>query len=138
MELIVSLILILLGIAILVLINVWIVGRALRGGFENETTTVGRSNNNNGEATGCMRRDDLEKLPCFQYMAMEEPMGSPVDCAVCLGKFQMGEKCRLLPICKHSFHAQCVDEWLLLTPACPICRTSTLESLKGADVDERS
>lgn len=133
MAVVVSVILIFLGIAILVFIHVCIVGRALRSGeFENETTTTTRGRgNNNGDAS--LRKHDLDKLPCFEYnMAVEEPKGSsPVDCAVCLGKFEMGDKCRLLPICKHSFHANCVDQWLLLTPICPICRTSTLQSLES-------
>ncbi|XP_022134384.1 E3 ubiquitin-protein ligase ATL4-like [Momordica charantia] len=123
MAVMVSVTLILVAILILVLIHVCIVVRALRRGFENEITS------NNGDASMC--RDDLEKLPCFEFMAMEERNGSPVDCAVCLGKFEMGDKCRMLPLCKHSFHARCVDEWLLVTPICPICRTNTLESLKG-------
>ncbi|KAJ7974553.1 RING-H2 finger protein [Quillaja saponaria] len=69
-----------------------------------------------------MSRNDLEKLPCYDYIAKDK--GSrPVDCAVCLENFNMGDTCRLLPVGKHSFHVQCVDTWLLKTPICPICRT---------------
>ncbi|KAF8378303.1 hypothetical protein HHK36_029642 [Tetracentron sinense] len=66
--------------------------------------------------------NDLEQLPYFEFKAVG--MGSSHgDCAVCLDNFKMGDKCRLLPICLHSFHAQCVDSWLLKKPICPICRT---------------
>lgn len=44
------------------------------------------------------------------------------ECAVCLDGFQKGEKCRMLPVCRHTFHAQCVDSWLYKNPLCPICR----------------
>lgn len=30
---------------------------------------------------------------------------------------------RLLPDCRHSFHAACIDPWLRSKPACPVCRT---------------
>ncbi|KAL4634001.1 hypothetical protein ACB092_04G165200 [Castanea dentata] len=66
--------------------------------------------------------EDLKKLPCFDYEAAEKGT-SCVDCAVCLENFKMGDKCRLLPNCRHSFHVQCIDSWLLKTPICPICRT---------------
>ncbi|KAG4970850.1 hypothetical protein JHK85_037271 [Glycine max] len=68
-----------------------------------------------------MSIDDLEMLPCYDYVAKGNT-SSPVDCAVCLENLITGDKCRLLPMCKHSFHAQCVDTWLLKTPICPICR----------------
>uniref|UniRef100_A0A803Q0R4 RING-type E3 ubiquitin transferase n=1 Tax=Cannabis sativa TaxID=3483 RepID=A0A803Q0R4_CANSA len=47
----------------------------------------------------------------------------------------MGDKCRLLPTCNHSFHAECVDTWLLRTPFCPICRTGA-DSRKGDDLSQ--
>ncbi|CDP02131.1 unnamed protein product [Coffea canephora] len=75
-----------------------------------------------------MSREELEKLPCFDFKAKEikgaTPSPSPADCAVCLEGFKAGEKCRLLPLCCHSFHAECVDMWLLRTALCPICRGS--------------
>lgn len=38
----------------------------------------------------------------------------------------MGEKIQQLPACNHSFHVQCIDEWLAKNVTCPICRTSVL------------
>jgi len=63
---------------------------------------------------------DLEKLPCYDYVV---DITSTIDCAICLENFTIGDKCRLLPICKHSFHAHCVDQWLLKHAICPICRS---------------
>ncbi|CAJ2667507.1 unnamed protein product [Trifolium pratense] len=34
------------------------------------------------------------------------------------------ETVKTMPECEHCFHAQCIDEWLLLNASCPICRTS--------------
>ncbi|XP_057983192.1 E3 ubiquitin-protein ligase ATL23-like [Malania oleifera] len=118
MAIVLSLILLFAGIVMLVLIHVCIVGRAFRRGSGNITMVERVSTGSRS-----MSRDDIEKLPCFDFEAKQKG-SSPVDCAVCLENFKAGEKCRLLPLCKHSFHARCVDSWLLMASICPICRTS--------------
>ena len=45
------------------------------------------------------------------------------DCAVCLEPFGKGEEVRQLPQCAHVFHRPCVDRWLRMHSACPLCRT---------------
>jgi hypothetical protein len=46
----------------------------------------------------------------------------PENCAVCMEKYDDTQLTRILP-CKHSFHASCVDEWLMKSSAiCPLCR----------------
>ncbi|XP_059642225.1 RING-H2 finger protein ATL74-like [Cornus florida] len=126
MAIVISVILLFVGIGVLVLIHVCIVGSALRSGFGNNT----RAERGSFGSTS-MSQEDLEKLPCFDFKPKEKGSSSPVDCcAVCLDNFKIGDKCRLLPTCNHSFHAQCVDSWLLMTPICPICRASA-DSWKG-------
>ncbi|XP_013614751.1 PREDICTED: putative RING-H2 finger protein ATL62, partial [Brassica oleracea var. oleracea] len=46
-----------------------------------------------------------------------------VECIVCLSEFEEGDKAKLLPSCKHWFHAHCIDAWLVSHTTCPICRT---------------
>lgn len=73
------------------------------------------------------KRDVAEELPSLEYKARErdiETEGGASECAVCLESFKEREKCRLLPICEHIFHARCIDKWLLKNPICPICRRS--------------
>ncbi|XP_042502853.1 RING-H2 finger protein ATL39-like [Macadamia integrifolia] len=118
MAIIISVILLFVGIAFLILVHVCVVGRAFRRGFSAGSSIEERSSNRGDR----MSIDDLEKLPSFEFKTGEKG-NNDVDCAVCLESYNLGEKCRLLPICKHSFHAQCVDSWLLKTPICPICRT---------------
>ncbi|XP_039055977.1 putative RING-H2 finger protein ATL21A [Hibiscus syriacus] len=43
-------------------------------------------------------------------------------CPICLDEYQAKEKLRTIPDCKHYFHADCIDEWLKLNAACPLCR----------------
>ncbi|KAJ0112682.1 hypothetical protein Patl1_02717 [Pistacia atlantica] len=117
MALVISVVLLFLGIGVLIFIHICVVGRTFRRGFGNGGNVDGGSN-----GSMSMSRDDIEKLPCFDYIAKSKG-SSPVDCAVCLDNFKKGDKCRLLPLCNHSFHAQCVDAWLLKNPNCPICRS---------------
>lgn len=46
----------------------------------------------------------------------------PPYCAVCLLEAEEGEKMRRLTICRHCFHADCIDPWLCEMSSCPLCR----------------
>ncbi|XP_021292442.1 RING-H2 finger protein ATL56-like [Herrania umbratica] len=131
MEIVFSVVLLFVGVAVLVVIHVCIVGRAFRREFE-DGGLVQISSNNRAKK---MSDEDLKKLPSFDYKAAEKG-SSPVDCVVCLENFRKGDKCKLLPNCRHSFHAQCIDSWLLKTSICPICRTSADPSKVGMILGE--
>ncbi|KAL6602815.1 hypothetical protein ACP70R_043176 [Stipagrostis hirtigluma subsp. patula] len=55
-------------------------------------------------------------------------------CSVCLGAFQRGETVRLLPVCLHLFHVQCIDPWLDANSTCPICRSGTDPTTDGGQL----
>ncbi|KAK7350608.1 hypothetical protein VNO77_09422 [Canavalia gladiata] len=121
-EIAVSLMMLFLGIGVLVVIHVCIVRRAFRGDNNNDN---GEGEGEEGESSSGMKRrmfGELKNLPCFDYEEQERGC-SLVDCAVCLENFKVGDVCRLLPNCNHSFHVHCIDLWILNTPVCPICRT---------------
>ncbi|XP_034364745.1 RING finger protein 215 isoform X4 [Arvicanthis niloticus] len=46
-------------------------------------------------------------------------------CAVCLDYFYNKQWLRVLP-CKHEFHRDCVDPWLMLQQTCPLCKFNVL------------
>ncbi|KAL6973256.1 hypothetical protein U1Q18_027438 [Sarracenia purpurea var. burkii] len=121
-EIILSVILLIVGIAVLVTIHFCIVGRVFRMGDHNNdggNSLVVQRRNSEGAS---MSQDEIiRKLPCFEYT--NSSTNPPMECAVCLESFKVGEMCRLLPNCSHSFHARCIDSWLSKTALCPICRT---------------
>ncbi|KAI5568376.1 hypothetical protein BDE02_12G011200 [Populus trichocarpa] len=45
-------------------------------------------------------------------------------CSICLCEYKPKETLKTIPECKHCFHSDCIDEWLLLNATCPICRYS--------------
>ena len=46
-------------------------------------------------------------------------------CSVCLGNFQAGEEMRRM-YCRHIFHKDCIDEWLMRQRVCPLCKADAL------------
>ncbi|XP_055825446.1 RING-H2 finger protein ATL13-like [Solanum dulcamara] len=136
MEVVVSVMLLLVGIAVLVFIHVCIVGRAFRN-RNGINGTIFNPRNVNRHTSMCMSQEDIKKLPCFDYK-VEAVKGSPLDCAVCLENFKVGDKCRLLPKCNHTFHVHCIDSWLQKTAACPICRASAKSTLETEEQSNNS
>ncbi|OAY50760.1 hypothetical protein MANES_05G160900v8 [Manihot esculenta] len=61
---------------------------------------------------------DAEALPWFAYEA-----NAMACCVICLDYFRKGERCRSFPVCKHNFHARCIDSWLVRRLTCPTCRS---------------
>ncbi|KAL8166769.1 hypothetical protein V2J09_008268, partial [Rumex salicifolius] len=124
MAIIISVVLLIAGIGGLILIHIYVVGRALTIGYPNDVVlrfNVPSDLISRRKATG-MAKGDIEKLPCFTFSSVRSV--SLMECAVCLESFEIGDKCRLLPPCSHNFHAKCVDYWLSYTPVCPVCRSS--------------
>lgn len=72
----------------------------------------------------------IASLPMFAFKQRDEgdhhddaSSTSATECAVCLSILENEEMARLLPNCKHIFHAECIDKWLGSHSTCPICRT---------------
>lgn len=43
------------------------------------------------------------------------------ECCICKDKFNYNELHRILP-CKHTFHAHCIEDWIIRNKKCPLCR----------------
>ncbi|CAA7388886.1 unnamed protein product [Spirodela intermedia] len=71
-------------------------------------------------------REVVKSLPVFTYTAAKcpaEPEES-MECAVCLSEFQENEMGRVMPLCKHRFHIECIDMWFHSHATCPLCRAA--------------
>ncbi|PWZ37823.1 E3 ubiquitin-protein ligase ATL4 [Zea mays] len=81
--------------------------------------------NEEEEDAGDEKQRLIDSLPLFTMASALAalPKSSP-DCAVCLSPFTPDADLRLLPACRHAFHAACVDAWLRTTPSCPLCRAA--------------
>ncbi|RVX18480.1 RING-H2 finger protein ATL46 [Vitis vinifera] len=69
----------------------------------------------------------IDALPVFTYKDIVG-LKEPFDCAVCLSEFSENDQLRLLVMCSHAFHINCIDTWLLSNSTCPLCRGTLLSS----------
>jgi hypothetical protein len=75
-----------------------------------------------GEQVRGATHAQIAKLPEEKY----NPDSSKVKtedamCAICLSQYEKGDKLRHLP-CRHHFHSECIDQWLLKNKSCPFCK----------------
>ncbi|KAJ7550141.1 hypothetical protein O6H91_07G085400 [Diphasiastrum complanatum] len=69
----------------------------------------------------------LEAYPKIVFSPLHPlPHAEATSCSICLSDYKEEELLKLLPDCRHVFHAQCIDCWLLLHATCPMCRSSPL------------
>eukprot|EP00747_Dinoflagellata_sp_TGD_P183660 gnl/TRDRNA2_/TRDRNA2_38682_c1_seq1.p1 gnl/TRDRNA2_/TRDRNA2_38682_c1~~gnl/TRDRNA2_/TRDRNA2_38682_c1_seq1.p1 ORF type:complete len:292 (-),score=28.57 gnl/TRDRNA2_/TRDRNA2_38682_c1_seq1:197-979(-) len=74
-------------------------------------------------AAAVAARLDLHTATCLYRAPLDADANdnSASECAICMERFQEGERIRILP-CVHRYHARCVDRWLLSRWMCPICK----------------
>ena len=62
----------------------------------------------------------LAKTPYIKSWMEENLTG---ECAICLDDFKESEEVSPLHCnIKHLFHTDCIRQWLLTTPVCPLCK----------------
>lgn len=42
------------------------------------------------------------------------------ECVICMVEFVLGDSIRFLP-CMHTYHVECIDDWLMRSFICPSC-----------------
>ncbi|PKA47697.1 RING-H2 finger protein ATL29 [Apostasia shenzhenica] len=68
----------------------------------------------------------LASFPTLPYSAVKglQEGKCGCECPVCLAEFAAGDLIRLLTVCCHAFHPECVDSWLASHTTCPLCRSN--------------
>ncbi|KQK06445.1 RING-H2 finger protein ATL43 [Brachypodium distachyon] len=93
--------------------------------------TIEQSRDDDDDDERQRRRDStVARLPAFTYSpsVKHNVTGAGEEaatCSVCLGAFQLEETVRLLPVCLHLYHVECIDPWLDAHSTCPLCRSDT-------------
>ncbi|XP_060607453.1 uncharacterized protein LOC132759651 isoform X2 [Ruditapes philippinarum] len=76
----------------------------------------------NTAATGSDIPEEVIQSFPLEKIRQNGPLLQPgVQCRICLHGYQLGQFVRKLPRCKHKFHKDCIDQWLLHSrPTCPV------------------
>ncbi|CAD6248502.1 unnamed protein product [Miscanthus lutarioriparius] len=95
----------------------------------------GRAGSSSGQRDSGARISDPEKPaaeappppppPALVYSAAGTKLaGAAAECAICLAEFADGDAVRVMPACRHGFHARCIERWLAggRRSSCPTCR----------------
>ncbi|KAL8516774.1 hypothetical protein ACS0TY_015147 [Phlomoides rotata] len=77
----------------------------------------------------------LRTIPIVAFSAVKRGMEDDQldECVVCLGELEDEDLVRLLPNCKHAFHASCIDQWFAAHQSCPMCRSPIQEQNNAAE-----
>ncbi|EEF36803.1 putative RING-H2 finger protein ATL69 [Ricinus communis] len=93
-----------------------------------------------GDSTGPMIMVGLDepviksypKIVLGESQRLPKPNNGP--CSICLCDYQARDIIRCIPDCHHCFHAECVDEWLMMSATCPLCRNSPAPSAASTPI----
>ncbi|KAK8500546.1 hypothetical protein V6N13_073545 [Hibiscus sabdariffa] len=84
--------------------------------------------NPSSETSSAIKGLDEQIIETYPMTLLSESrrLARPGDntCSICLCEYLAKETLRTIPDCNHYFHADCIDEWLTLNVACPLCRSS--------------
>ncbi|KAJ8665428.1 hypothetical protein QAD02_007090 [Eretmocerus hayati] len=62
-----------------------------------------------------------KRIGLIQHLPMRKFDGAKKgECVICMMELMVGEEVRYLP-CMHTYHAMCIDDWLLRSLTCPTC-----------------
>jgi len=65
----------------------------------------------------------------LEIVGKDEEEGEGEICVICQKEYKADEIVRRLK-CRHGYHEECIEEWLLHKNDCPICRDGTVPWLK--------
>ncbi|KAL4713455.1 hypothetical protein ACJJTC_010440 [Scirpophaga incertulas] len=75
----------------------------------------------------CAAKKALSKIPVKSLKTDDrEVQGDGECCAICIEPYKVAETLRSLP-CRHDFHKNCIDPWLLEHRTCPMCKMDILK-----------
>ncbi|CAI8589683.1 unnamed protein product [Vicia faba] len=123
------------AVTVIVFLTIYFIFRYRRNSITRRLTppsssTVLSSGNRVSPEMASSSSSVVDSLPLFTFSSIKRRSSSVIsgDCAVCLSRFEQNDVLRLLPLCCHAFHAECVDVWLRSNLTCPLCRSAVIAS----------
>ncbi|CAN6485362.1 unnamed protein product [Victoria cruziana] len=77
-----------------------------------------------GEVVGTESRglsaDVIASLPSSSYKRTDSRNGTSEQCVICRLDYEEGD-CVIVLSCKHTYHSECINNWLQINKVCPVC-----------------
>ncbi|XP_056164328.1 E3 ubiquitin ligase BIG BROTHER-related [Syzygium oleosum] len=64
--------------------------------------------------------DTIASLSSVSYKTGSSQNGTNDSCVICRLDYEDGERLTVLT-CKHSYHSECINNWLQINKVCPVC-----------------
>lgn len=69
----------------------------------------------------------LNDLRNYTTLTTGDTQQPEIKCEICHDTIQNGDILRMINVCNHSFHQECVDSWFENNQICPYCRCNVIE-----------
>jgi len=69
----------------------------------------------------------LNDLRNYTTLTTGDTPAPEIKCEICHDAIQDGDILRMINVCNHSFHQECVDSWFENNKICPYCRCNVIE-----------
>ncbi|KAK1380511.1 E3 ubiquitin ligase BIG BROTHER-related [Heracleum sosnowskyi] len=64
--------------------------------------------------------DTIASLPSMNFKMQSNQDGNMESCVICRLDYEEGDTLTVLS-CRHSYHPECIDNWLRINKVCPVC-----------------
>ncbi|KAL3824299.1 hypothetical protein ACJIZ3_020328 [Penstemon smallii] len=87
-----------------------------------------------GEVVGTESRglsaETIASLPSINYNSQDMKEGNSDSCVICRLDYEDDDTLTVLS-CKHSYHSECINNWLHINKVCPVCSAEVSTSGKS-------
>ncbi|CAN6481384.1 unnamed protein product [Victoria cruziana] len=84
-----------------------------------------------GEAVGSQSKglsaDMIASLPSSIFKSSDSRNGTSEQCVICRLDYDEGDRVIILS-CKHTYHSECINNWLQINKVCPVCNVEVSTS----------
>ena len=73
----------------------------------------------------------------ISYSNLFNNLGDNGDCPICCLEFEEKQQIKVMPVCGHIFHENCIEQWILRAGShsvfCPVCKADIKDRLDFLD-----
>lgn len=73
-----------------------------------------------GTYDGCKKNREYDEIILLSIHTLYISLVLLFRCVICMVEFMVGDSVRYLP-CMHTYHVECIDDWLMRSFTCPSC-----------------